>query len=215
MNATPGPEHFLAAAEFVLMLRQSGLSDRRVLRAMEQVPRVPFLEERHFPLADEDVALPIAMGQTILRPTLQAAMIEALDVAPEHRVLHIGTGSGYAAAVLGRLAASVVTVERWRTLADAAHQRLRSLGYDMVETIFGDGYEGHLTRAPYDRIILTCAVSDPPPHLLAQLAPDGILVAPLTAGVVVRTDKADSAARRTAFAVATVDAAVHGVARRL
>lgn len=215
MNAAPGPDHFLAAAEFVLMLRQSGLSDRRVLKAMEQVPRVPFLDERHFSLADEDVALPIAMGQSILRPTLLATMLDALDVAPDHRVLHIGTGSGYAAAILGRMAASVVTVERWRTLADSAHLRLRALGYDMVETIFGDGFNGHAQRAPYDRIILTCAVSDPPPHLLAQLAPDGVMVVPLTAGVIVRTGKADSQAARTAFAVAQVDPAVHGVARRL
>jgi protein-L-isoaspartate(D-aspartate) O-methyltransferase len=215
MNAAPGPEHFRAAAEFVLMLRQAGLSDRRVLNAMEQVPRVPFLDERHFALADEDVALPIAMGQTILRPTLIAAMLDALDVAPHHRVLQVGTGSGYTAAILGRLAKEVVTVERWRTLADQAHMRLRSLGYDMVETIFGDGFDGFAQRAPYDRILLTCAVSDPPPHLLAQLAPDGVMVVPLTAGVIVRTGKADSHAVRNAFTVAQVDAAVHGIARRL
>ncbi len=155
------------------------------------------------------------MGQTILRPTLIAAMLDALDVAPHHRVLQVGTGSGYTAAILGRLAKEVVTVERWRTLADQAHVRLRSLGYDMVETIFGDGFDGFAQRAPYDRILLTCAVSDPPPHLLAQLAPDGIMVVPLTAGVIVRTGKADSHAARNAFAVAQVDAAVHGVARRL
>lgn len=215
MNAAPGPEHFRAAAEFVLMLRQAGLSDRRVLNAMEQVPRVPFLDEGHFALADEDVALPIAMGQTILRPTLIAAMLDALDVAPHHRVLQVGTGSGYTAAILGRLAKEVVTVERWRTLADQAHVRLRSLGYDMVETIFGDGFDGFAQRAPYDRILLTCAVSDPPPHLLAQLAPDGVMVVPLTAGVIVRTGKADSHATRNAFLVEQVDPAVHGVARKL
>ncbi len=215
MNAAPGPDHFRAAAAFVLMLRQAGLSDRRVLNAMEQVPRVPFLDEGHFALADEDVALPIAMGQSVLRPTLIAAMLDALDVAPHHRVLQIGTGSGYTAAILGRLAKEVVTVERWRTLADQAHLRLRSLGYDMVETIFGDGFDGFAQRAPYDRILLTCAVSDPPPHLLDQLAPDGVMVVPLTAGVVVRTGKADSHASRNAFAVAQVDPAVHGVARRL
>jgi len=215
MNAAPGPDHFRAAAAFVLMLRQAGLSDRRVLNAMEQVPRVPFLDEGHFALADEDVALPIAMGQSVLRPTLIATMLDALDVAPHHRVLQIGTGSGYTAAILGRLAKEVVTVERWRTLADQAHLRLRSLGYDMVETIFGDGFDGFAQRAPYDRILLTCAVSDPPPHLLAQLAPDGVMVVPLTAGVVVRTGKADSHANRNAFAVAQVDPAVHGVARRL
>ncbi len=108
-----------------------------------------------------------------------------------------------------------MTVERWRTLADQAHGRLRALGYDMVETIFGDGFDGFAQRAPYDRILLTCAVSDPPPHLLAQLAPDGVMVVPLTAGVIVRTGKADSQAARNAFAVAQVDPAVHGVARKL
>ena len=128
MNTSPGPEHFVAAAGFVLMLRQSGLIDRRVLRAMEQVPRVPFVDERFFALADEDVALPIALGQTLMRPTLVATMLTALDVAPEHRVLQIGTGSGYTAALLGRLAGSVVTVERWRTRADAADHRLREVG---------------------------------------------------------------------------------------
>lgn len=215
MNAAPGPEHFLAAAEFVLMLRQSGLSDRRVLKAMEQVPRVPFLDEGCFALADEDVALPIAMGQTMLRPTLIASMIEALDVAEGHRVLQVGTGSGYTAAVLARLAASVVTMDRWRALADAAHARLRALGYDMVETVFGDGFHGYPPRAPYDRILLTCAVSEPPQHLIAQLKPDGVLVAPLIAGVVVRTGRDDAHSARSAFAVAQVDAAVHGVARRL
>lgn len=215
MNTSPGPEHFVAAAGFVLMLRQSGLIDRRVLRAMEQVPRVPFVEERFFRLADEDVALPIALGQTLLRPTLVATMLTALDVEPEHRVLQIGTGSGYVAALLGRLARSVVTVERWRTLADAAHQRLRALGYEMVETQFGDGLAGYPPRAPYDRIILTCAVADVPPSLVAQLKPEGVMVVPLTSGEVVRLTRQEGVPGRLPVARARVDAAVAGVTRRL
>jgi protein-L-isoaspartate(D-aspartate) O-methyltransferase len=215
MNATPGPEHFVAAAEFVLMLRQSGLSDRGVLRAMEQVPRVPFLDPRFFHLADEDIALPIALGQTILKPTLVAAMLEALAVEPPHRVLQVGTGSGYAAAVLGRLAAAVVTIERWRKLADEAHVRLRGLGYDMVETQFGDGLDGYPPRAPYDRILMTCAVDEVPQALTSQLAPGGALVAPLTNGEIIRLTRGPGGIARTAAGQGQVDPAVPGVARRL
>jgi protein-L-isoaspartate(D-aspartate) O-methyltransferase len=215
MNAGPGPEHFVAAAEFVLMLRQSGFSDRRVLRAMEQVPRVPFLDPRFFHLADEDIALPIALGQTILKPTLVAAMLEALDVEPTHRVLQVGTGSGYTAAVLGRLAASVVTIERWRKLADEAHVRLRGLGYDMVETQFGDGLAGYPPRAPYDRILLTCAVDEVSQALTAQLAPGGVLVAPVMGGEIIRLIRESGGTARMAAGRGQVDPAVPGVARRL
>jgi protein-L-isoaspartate(D-aspartate) O-methyltransferase len=215
MNAAPGPEHFLAAAEFVLMLRQSGLGDKRVLRAMEQVPRVPFLDPRFFSLADEDVALPIACGQTILRPTLMASMIEALGVEPGHRVLQVGTGSGYAAAVLGRLAANVVTVERWRTLADEAHTRLRKLGYDMIETVFADGLDGFPPRAPYDRILMTCAVPDVGQGLLAQLAPRGVVVVPLSGGDIIRLVRGEEGLARSTIGRAMVDPAVAGIARRL
>ncbi len=215
MNAAPGPEHFVAAAEFVLMLRQSGFSDRRVLRAMEQVPRVPFLDPRFFHLADEDIALPIALGQTILKPTLVAAMLEALAVEPHHRVLQVGTGSGYTAAVLGRLAAGVITIERWRLLADEAHVRLRRLGYEMVETQFGDGLGGYPPRAPYDRILLTCAVDDVPEAIPAQLAPAGVLIAPLANGEITRLKRESGAFSRTVVTQGQVDPAVPGVARRL
>jgi protein-L-isoaspartate(D-aspartate) O-methyltransferase len=215
MNAAPGPEHFVAAAEFVLMLRQSGFSDRRVLRAMEQVPRVPFLDPRFFHLADEDIALPIALGQTILKPTLVAAMLEALAVEPAHRVLQIGTGSGYTAAVLGRLAASVITIERWRGLADEAHVRLRRLGYEMVETQFGDGLGGYPPRAPYDRILLTCAVDEVPEAIAAQLGPGGVLIAPLANGDIVRFKRESGALSRAVVTRGQVDPAVPGVARRL
>jgi protein-L-isoaspartate(D-aspartate) O-methyltransferase len=215
MNAAPGPEHFVAAAEFVLMLRQSGFSDRRVLRAMEQVPRVPFLDPRFFHLADEDIALPIALGQTILKPTLVAAMLEALAVEPHHRVLQVGTGSGYTAAVLGRLAAGVITIERWRRLADEAHVRLRRLGYEMVETQFGDGLGGYPPRAPYDRILLTCAVDDVPEAIPVQLAPAGVLIAALANGEIIRLKRESGAFSRTVVTQGQVDPAVPGVARRL
>jgi protein-L-isoaspartate(D-aspartate) O-methyltransferase len=215
MNAAPGPEHFVAAAEFVLMLRQSGFSDRRVLRAMEQVPRVPFLDPRFFHLADEDIALPIALGQTILKPTLVAAMLEALAVEPAHRVLQIGTGSGYTAAVLGRLAAGVITIERWRRLADEAHVRLRRLGYEMVETKFGDGLGGYPPRAPYDRILLTCAVDVVPQAVSAQLATGGTLIAPLTNGDILRVNRGSEGLSQAVVTQGQVDPAVTGVARQL
>jgi protein-L-isoaspartate(D-aspartate) O-methyltransferase len=215
MNAAPGPEHFVAAAEFVLMLRQSGFSDRRVLRAMEQVPRVPFLDPRFFHLADEDIALPIALGQTILKPTLVAAMLEALAVEPAHRVLQIGTGSGYTAAVLGRLAAGVITIERWRSLADEAHVRLRRLGYEMVETQFGDGLGGYPPRAPYDRILLTCAVDAVPQAVSAQLATGGTLIAPLTNGDILRVNRGSEGLSQAVVTQGQVDPAVTGVARQL
>ncbi|CEJ13330.1 Protein-L-isoaspartate O-methyltransferase [bacterium YEK0313] len=219
MNERPGPNHYLAAAEFVLMLRQNGLHDVRVLRAMEQVPRVPFLDQRWFRLADEDITLPIGCGQSILQPSLTGAMIAALGVEAGHRVLQVGTGSGYAAAILGRLAATVVTVERWRTLADEAHARLRGLGYDMIEGVFGDGLDGYPPRAPYDRILVTCAIEAIPPGLWSQLSPTGVLVAPIGSGPgpqdIVRAEKGPEGPVLTPFTKARVEPAVAGTARRL
>jgi protein-L-isoaspartate(D-aspartate) O-methyltransferase len=214
MNEAPGPDHYLAAAEFVLMLRQTGRYGTRVLRAMEQVPRVPFLDQRLFSLADEDIALPIACGQSILPPSLLASMLDALGVEQDHRVLQVGTGSGYSAAILGRLSSRIVTVERWRTLADAAHQRLRELGYDMIDSIFGDGLAGYLQRAPYDRILVTCAVPALPAALVAQLAPGGVLIAPVGQELVRAENRPDGLATMS-FGRARVQPGVAGIARRL
>lgn len=218
MNDGPGPDHFLAAAEFVLMLRQKGLSDTRVLRAMEQVPRVPFLAPGLFALADDDVALPIACGQSILAPSLTGMMIEALDVAAHHRVLQIGTGSGYAAAVLARLAAQVITIDRWRTLADQAHIRLRGLGYETIEVVFGDGMAGHPLRKPFDRILATCALPEMAPGLIGQLAPGGIVVAPIGTGgevEIVRVEAGPTGVTSRTIGKAAIPPAVPGTARRL
>lgn len=216
---SPGPDHYVAAAEFVLMLRSVGLRNTAVLRAMEQVPRVPFLERRHFAHADLDVSLPIACGQSILRPSDTARLIEALEVGPDHRVLQVGAGSGYAAAILGRLARQVVTIDRWRLLADESHARLRELGYGMVEVIFGDGLAGYAPRAPYDRILLTCAVETPPAALLAQLAPGGVLVAPVGprpgAQVIERVTRGPEGPESACRAPISVAMAVAGVTRRL
>jgi protein-L-isoaspartate(D-aspartate) O-methyltransferase len=165
--------------EFMLTLRQRGIGDQAVLRAMDQVPREHFVETRFVDNAYADRALPIACGQTISQPYVVAYMTEQLRVQPHHRVLEVGTGSGYQAAVLSRLARSVVSLERYRTLADSARSRLKTLGYDNVEVLLADGFVGEPFRAPYDRIIVTAAAESVPEKLVEQLADDGIMLLPL------------------------------------
>jgi protein-L-isoaspartate(D-aspartate) O-methyltransferase len=165
--------------EFLLGLRRRGIMDPAVLRAMDQVPREHFVDAHLAHDAYADHALPIACGQTISQPYVVAYMTEQLEVAPEHRVLEIGTGSGYQAAVLSRLAKEVVSVERYRTLADAARNRLATLGFHNVEVLLGDGLVGLPARAPFDRIIVTAAAEEIPQALVDQLAEGGIMVLPL------------------------------------
>jgi protein-L-isoaspartate(D-aspartate) O-methyltransferase len=165
--------------EFLLTLRRRGISDQGVLRAMDEVPRDRFVETSFLNSAYADQALPIACGQTISQPYVVAYMTEQLAVRSHHRVLEVGTGSGYQAAVLSRLASEVVSVERYRTLADAARERLRSLGCNNVEIVAGDGFAGVPGRAPYDRIIITAAAETLPQSLLDQLTADGIMILPL------------------------------------
>ena len=163
----------------MLTLRQRGISDKAVLRAMDEVPREHFVDARFADAAYSDQAMPIACGQTISQPYVVAYMTEQLAVRSNHRVLEVGTGSGYQAAVLSRLAREVVTLERYRTLANTARTRLKTLGYDNVEVLLGDGFGGEPMRAPYDRIIVTAAAESIPPALIAQLTEDGIMVLPL------------------------------------
>ncbi len=165
--------------EFMLTLRQRGISDKAVLRAMDQVPREHFVEARFADSAYADQAMPIACGQTISQPYVVAYMTEQLQVRPNHRVLEVGTGSGYQAAVLSRLAREVVTLERYRTLANSARARLKALGYSNVEVLLGDGLGGEPIRAPFDRIIVTAGAESIPPALVAQLAEGGIMILPL------------------------------------
>jgi protein-L-isoaspartate(D-aspartate) O-methyltransferase len=165
--------------QFMLTLRRRGIGDAAVLHAMDEVPREYFVEGQFLDAAYADRALPIACGQTISQPYVVAYMTEQLDVQPHHRVLEIGTGSGYQAAVLSRLAQEVVTIERFRTLADAARARLETLGYRNVEVRLGDGLAGAPDRAPFDRIMVTAATETVPEALVAQLAPDGVMVLPL------------------------------------
>jgi len=165
--------------EFMLTLRQRGISEQSVLRAMDEVPREHFVDARYVDTAYADHAQPIACGQTISQPYIVAYMSEQLMARGNHRVLEVGTGSGYQAAVLSRLAREVVSIERYRTLADAARTRLKTLGYNNVDVVLGDGLAGEPSRAPYDRIIVTAAAERVPEALMAQLAEDGIMILPL------------------------------------
>ena len=165
--------------EFMLTLRRRGICDQAVLRAMDDVPREHFVAPDCLEVAYSDHALPIACGQTISQPYVVAYMTEQLAVQPQHRVLEIGTGSGYQAAVLSRLVREVVSIERYRTLAEAARNRLRTLGYDNVEVVVGDGLVGVPARAPYDRIIITAAAENIPEVLFQQLVENGVMLLPL------------------------------------
>ncbi len=176
MPIDPSPSEKLT---FQLSLRRRGISDRAVLRAMEEVPRDKFVETHDRGVAWRDTALAIACGQTISQPFVVAYMTEQLKVLPEHRVLEIGAGSGYQAAILSRLCGSLVTVERFRTLADRARHRLQQTGCDNVEVMFADGLNLPEEIGSFDRIIVTAAMSRIPASLTARLQPDGVLVAPV------------------------------------
>jgi protein-L-isoaspartate(D-aspartate) O-methyltransferase len=165
--------------EFLLALRRRGIADQAVLRAMDEVPREHFVESHLTDSAYGDHALPIPCGQTISQPYVVAYMTEQLKVQGDHKVLEVGTGSGYQAAVLSRLAREVVSIERYHTLAEAARGRLATLGYRNVDVVTGDGLVGLPVRAPFDRIIVTAAAEDIPQALVEQLAAGGIMVLPL------------------------------------
>lgn len=164
---------------FQLNLRQRGISDQAVLKAMEEVPRERFVTALDRAHAYRDTALGIACGQTISQPFVVAYMTEQLQVRPEHRVLEIGTGSGYQAAILSKLCREVVTLERFRTLADRARLALTENGCANVEVRLGDGYDVPEGLGTFDRIIVTAAMEEIPQALLDRLEPDGILIAPV------------------------------------
>jgi len=174
----PGDDN-VGRMQFLLGLRKRGISDAAVLRGMDEVPREHFVDKPFMDSAYADQALPIACGQTISQPYVVAYMTEQLGVQTDHRVLEVGTGSGYQAAVLSRLAREVVSVERYRTLAEAARARLATLGYANVDVRLGDGLAGVADGAPFDRIMVTAAAEVVPDALVQQLAPDGVMVLPL------------------------------------
>src|SRR5260370_22154608 len=165
--------------QFMLTLRRRGVGEGGVLRGMDEVGGEYLVEGQFQDAAYADQALPIACGQTISQPYVVAYMTEQLGVRPHHRVLEVGTGSGYQAAILSRLALEVVTIERFGTLGEAAGARLETLGYRNVEVRLGDGLAGAPDRAPFDRIIVTAATETVPESLVGQLAQDGVMVLPL------------------------------------
>ena len=162
-------------------LRRRGLQDERVLSAMEKVPRHLFIPEQLRRLAYDDEALPVGNAQTISQPFVVGYMLEQLDIAAEHRVLEIGTGTGYQAAILAELAREVFTIERLLDLYEIARNTLSELGYTNIDVIFGDGTTGLPDRAPFDRIIVAAAAPQMPPALFEQLAEGGRMVLPVGA----------------------------------
>lgn len=178
--AQTGPEQERRRLDMVSnQIAARGLSDARVLNAMRKVPRERFVPAHLAFRAYDDAPLPIGEGQTISQPYIVAYMTEVLRVAPGHRVLEIGTGSGYQAAILAELAREVYTIEIVPALARRAREVLQSLGYSHVQVREGDGYAGWPAQAPFDRIMVTAAVEEIPQPLLDQLGSNGVLVAPV------------------------------------
>ncbi|HEX9809977.1 MAG TPA: protein-L-isoaspartate(D-aspartate) O-methyltransferase [Alphaproteobacteria bacterium] len=164
----------------IMELRAEGVTDSRVLGAIERTPREAFVPLQFRDRAYENTALPIGEGQTISQPLVVGLMTQALELEPGMKVLEVGTGCGYQAAVLSRLCRRVYSIERHRTLLVETTKRLAALGYHNIVTICGDGTRGWPEQAPFDRIIVTAAARDDVPlALLEQLAPGGILVAPV------------------------------------
>jgi protein-L-isoaspartate(D-aspartate) O-methyltransferase len=204
---------------FQLALRRRGISDQAVLRAMEAVPREVFVAAGDRDHAYRDSALGIACGQTISQPFVVAYMTEQLQLQKSHKVLEIGTGSGYQAAVLSRLCAHVLTIERYRTLADAARDRLEALGYYNIEVMYGDGFDIPAGAGDFDRIIVTAAMEQIPDTLQQRLEPGGILVAPVGphhgTQTLVRVTRTDSGFERKDLVDVRFVPALPGIAREL
>jgi protein-L-isoaspartate(D-aspartate) O-methyltransferase len=164
-------------------LRRRGITDERVLAAMAEVPRELFLPEGQRRRAYRDGAVRIGEGQTMSQPWIVACMAQLLELSGDEKVLEVGTGSGYGAAVLSRVCREVVTIERYASLAVAAEQALHELGYDNVIVGVGDGTRGSPEHAPFGGISVTAtAVGEPPPALFEQLAPGAALVCPVARG---------------------------------
>ncbi len=163
----------------LMELRRAGIADARVLGAIEKTPRERFVPSAFADQAYENVALPIDYGQTISQPYVVALMTEKLELGERHKVLEIGTGSGYQTAILARLARRVFTIERHRELLQQAEAHLAGLRLHNVVFRFGDGSKGWPEQVPFDRIIVTAAAPEVPPALIDGLAPGGLLVAPV------------------------------------
>jgi len=165
--------------QFLFALRSKGVTDSRVLHAMEKIDRAAFVRGLFAERAYEDMPLPIACGQTISQPSVVGLMTQALDVRPRHKVLEIGTGSGYQAAILSQLARRVYSIDRFKRLVADAQTVFDALGIANITAMTADGSFGLAEQAPFDRILLTAAAEDPPGPLLAQLRVGGIMVLPV------------------------------------
>ncbi len=215
----PAPRKPPEKMMFQLTLRRRGISDQAVLRAMEEIPREMFVDADDRADAYRDSALGIACGQTISQPFVVAYMTEQLQLQKHHRVLEIGTGSGYQAAILSRLCRQVLTVERYRTLADSARARLEKLGCDNVEVMFGDGFDVPASAGNFDRIIVTAAMEQIPESLMQRLEPAGILIAPVGphhgTQTLVRVARTDAGFERKELVDVRFVPALPGIAREL
>ncbi|MGX0976535.1 protein-L-isoaspartate(D-aspartate) O-methyltransferase [Roseovarius sp. MBR-51] len=178
---TDEDDHHIAERkmQFLFTLRSKGVTDARVLTAMEQIDRGPFIRGYFAERAYEDMPLPIACGQTISQPSVVGLMTQALKVSSRDKVLEVGTGSGYQAAILSQLARRVYTVDRHKRLVNEASEIFRALDLTNITALTADGSFGLPDQAPFDRIIVTAAAEDPPGPLLAQLKIGGIMVVPV------------------------------------
>ena len=163
----------------VMELRQKGLTDKVVLSAIERIPREEFIPKSFHDQAYENIALPIGHGQTISQPSVVGFMTQALQVGPRMKILEVGTGCGYQAAVLAGLCLRVYSIERFRELLRLAEKRLQDLRVNNVTTKWGDGGLGWPEQAPFDRVILTAAAPEIPKPLFDQISDDGIIIAPI------------------------------------
>ncbi len=215
----PAPQSPPQKMMFQLSLRRRGISDQAVLRTMEDVPREVFVEQADQADAYRDTALGIACGQTISQPFVVAYMTEQLDLQKTHRVLEIGTGSGYQAAVLSKLCGQVLTIERYRTLADRAQARLAKLGCNNVEVLLGDGFDVPADTGQFDRIIVTAAMEQIPDALAQRLEPQGVLIAPVGplhgTQTLVRLVRSEAGFERRELVDVRFVPAVPGIAREL
>ncbi len=204
---------------FQLTLRRRGISDQAVLRAMEEIPRDVFVTAADRADAYRDSALGIACGQTISQPFVVAYMTEQLQLQKQHRALEIGSGSGYQAAILSQLCSQVLTIERYRTLADSARIRLAKLGCDNVEVMLGDGFNIPPGAGTFDRIIVTAAMEQIPEALMERLEPGGILIAPVGphqgTQTLVRVTRTDAGFDHKALVDVRFVPALPGIAREL
>ena len=173
------PRHQGQRQQLVALLRSKGIDNERVLAAMARIPRHAFLESSYEEFAYQDVAFPIAAGQTISQPYTVAVQSSALGLPEGAKILEIGTGSGYQAAVLEELGYKVFTIERQKALFDFSKRLLSELGMRRITQKFGDGYKGLPAFAPFDGILITAAAPELPSELLEQLAPGGVLVVPV------------------------------------